>query len=208
MSNDSKPTKLEGTSAPKAPPPLPRRTQTSAPARTSQTVSQAEAVRVASGEQERKGVVEAIRRKLPSFKYQSTARLSQPNVQLNSIAAAIQKRLPGCHVTTDETGAIVVKNIDRFLNLGVLDTWILFNWLFRDVNARITLSKQDKFPMVVADIEQEPSFIFAISALISVPLLLVGLANFGCAIVFYYRAKGIIQSAVQQLLTDVAKGVT
>lgn len=124
---------------------------------------------------------------------------------MHVIADAIQDRLPGCQVVADENGTIVVKNIDRYLDLGVFDKWITMNWHFREVDARITLSNQGQSPVLVADIDQTPSSNFAIFAVICVPCLFVGWLAFGFQLIYTNLAKETIRSAVQRLLNDVAQ---
>jgi hypothetical protein len=190
----------------KAPPPLPRPTSTSVSARAPETQHrQREIAHATADVQETNGVIERIKRLLPTFRYQANARYGRPNAQLNAVAAAIQDRLPGCQVIADGNGAIVVKNIDRFLDLGVFDKWITMNWFFREVDARISLSNQGQSPLLVAEIEQRPSSNFAIYSLVCIPLLCVGLLGFGFALIFTNLAKETIRSAVQRLLNDVGK---
>ena len=150
------------------------------------------------------GLGKRMGRFLPAFKYQATARLNRPNTPTNSIAAAIQDRLPDCKVMTDEQGALVVKNIDHFLNLGLFDKWITMNWFFREVHARISVKNDGLTPTLVAEIEQVPSDKYGLFAVMFFPLPpnLVLLAS---SVVASHVAKGTIQSAVQRLLNDVAQ---
>ena len=206
MTTPPKPPGNSGSHAPKTPPPVPGKSPPSLPARTLDAVPrQSNATHATSSVQGTTGLVEKVRGYLPAFQYQATARLNRPNTSTNSIVAAIRERLPDCQVTTDERGAIVVKNIDRFLNLGVFDKWITMNWLFREANARITVTNTGLSPTLVADIEQVPNDRYGLFAVVCLPLLFAGWVPLASSVIASHVAKGTIQSAVQRLLNDVAQ---
>lgn len=186
-----------GNSPRKAPPPVPKPPTTPSRQPVSIGTHQSQHTNSTKG-----GLLEAIRGFLPSFKYQVTANLRQPASSLSEIKAALQSRLPGCEVIPEGNNVILVKNIDRFLDLGFLDKWLFMNWLFREVDARFTLRDSS---VLVADIEQRPSARYGIFFLICIPLCCLGWVTFAQSILGTFLAKGFLQSAIQRLLNDIAR---
>lgn len=128
--------------------------------------------------------------------------MTRPDTSSSAIVRAIQERLPGCEVQTDGKGVIVVKNIDRFLNLGPYDKWISMNWFLRETHARISIANSS---MLVADIEQRPSANYGLFALVCLPFLCVGWIALAGSVFGTYWGKAKIQGSVQRLLADIAK---
>lgn len=150
------------------------------------------------------GFLDRVRKSLPSARYQVMRKLRRVDLTNDEIFAAIRERLPDCQMSVASDGTLEAFKIDQHLNLGMVDSVISMNWLLRDVKTHFSIQRSDNAVKITADVRQGWTKYFAVLCIAAVPLLLVGLAALGWAVLFSVLAKSKLRFAIEKLLNNVA----
>ena len=163
-----------------------------------------------SSASESPGILETIRRKLPTSAYKVTKIIKRGDIASGTIFQAFREKLEErgpvwdggfgqrkIEVSVREADSMEVENLDNLI-------W----WVgrgYRQVTATVSLKRQPDKITIIVDVNQGWSKWYALACLLALPCLCVGIAGWmgatGASLLF---AKGKITGAVQKRLDELA----
>ena len=193
----------------KGPPPIPRSTVTPTGQLQNASSLVSESRMYQDGEPASQGFIETIRTSIPDSTYTAEATIkNSPNVTAGTLFKNIVSQLPNSEPAV-EGNALLIRNLDRSLKLGLLDLriaplqWLDFDRRSWDISARFTVAKHSDTTTITAEIHQGWTR-FAVWML-AVPFL-----GWAMLINIFVRTKLFgnrrIRAAIQKMLDDLAKG--